>query len=89
MPRDHIARAEKAGVMITLVETDSEQCDVVVRLGGQIRARAPVSSKQEGHAVFYRLAVLLDNLSFDLPSEAMFECVMESLSATHTAISED
>ena len=89
MPRDHIARAEKAGVMITLVRTDSEQCDVVVRLGGQIKGRARVSSEREGQATFYRLAVVLDQLSFDLPSETMFERVMQDLSTTHTVISED
>jgi len=90
MPRDHIARAEKAGVMITLVKTDSEQCEVVVRLAGQIKARARVPSEQVGQATFYRLAVVLDRLSFELPSETMFEHVMEDLSTTpYPIISED
>ena len=89
IPRDHIARAEKAGVMITLVRTDSEQCDVVVRLGGQVRGRARMPSERVGHATFYRLAVVLDRLSFEVPSETMFERVMKDLATTHTVISED
>lgn len=82
MPSHHLARAEKAGVMLTLVRvpSDTTPCELVVKLHGRVRTRARVRSVEDGQAVFYRLARVLDDLSFDLSSEDMLEHVQCDLS---------
>lgn len=75
MPSHHIARAEKAGVMLTLIRVPGDAVELVVKLHGRPRLRARLRSVEDGQAVFYRLAVVLDETSFELPSEDMFDIV--------------
>ena len=82
MPSHHLARAEKAGVMLTLIRvpSDTTPCELVVKLSGKVRIRARVRSVDDGQAVFYRLARVLDELSFELSSEDMYDHVRFDLS---------
>jgi hypothetical protein len=68
--------------LILLIKTPDVEspCELGLKLGGRLLTRARLRSIEDGQAVFYRLAQVLDALSFDLTSEEMFAALRTDLS---------